>query len=180
MKRFNKILKVQLFPILLGLIDGVLTVLVLATGHVLRGGDPLTFLLTLKLSFAASFSGVGVYFFFQYSQLRHRLIRAERELNLVSHGHFATTNLGKRVLREAIIGTVISFFFNFLGAMIPLVVAVLFPKISWISILIALLFLFILGILLSRMVYGSAVKWIIALVLTGIIVGYVGFKLNVV
>jgi predicted membrane protein (TIGR00267 family) len=180
MNKLAVILHRQFFALLLGLIDGILTVLTLATGHVMRSGDPVTLSLAVKVAFATSLSGACIYFFSEYSHLRHRLIHAEKELNLSHHGHLATTQLGKQVLGETFIGVIVSSVFNFLGAMLPLGAAVILPKMQWMSIVIALLLLFFLGIAIARLVYGTPVKWVLALLSAGIIVSYVGYKLNVV
>jgi len=180
MNKLTTILRRQLFAWMLGLIDGILTVLTLATGHVLRLDDPVTLSLAIKVAFATSLSGACIYFFSEYSNLRHRLIHAEKELNLSLHGHLATTQLGKQVLRETFIGVLISSLFNFLGAMLPLGTAVIFPNMQWLAIAVAFLLLFLLGISIARLVYGTPIKWILALVLAGAVVSYVGYKLNVV
>lgn len=180
MKRIKSILHNQLFALLLGLIDGVLTVLTLATGHILQGKDSLTLSLSLKVAFATSLSGACIYFFSEYSHLRQRLIHAEQELNLMHHGRLATTQLGKQVLKETVTGVFVSSIFSFTGAMLPLGCAVLFPTAQWISIIIALIILFIMGIAIAKLVYGTPFKWVLALLAAGILMGYAGYKLNVV
>lgn len=176
----KRLLHNQLFALLLGLIDGILTVLALATGHVLQSGSTLSLTLALKVAFATSLSGACIYFFSEYSRQRQTLIHSEQELNLASHGKLATTQLGKQILQETAVGMLISSIFNFLGVMIPLSVAVMFPKIQWIAILIAIMMLVILGILIARLVFGNAWLWVSALVIAGLIVSFVGYKLHVV
>jgi predicted membrane protein (TIGR00267 family) len=170
----------MLFALLLGLIDGILTVLALATGHVMRPGILLSIGLSLRVALGASLSGAFIYSFSEYSRQRHRLIHAERELNLARHGKLATTRLGKQIIKETAIGMIISSFFNFFGVMIPLCFAVLFPKIQWVAIAIALLMLAVLGLLLARLVFGSSLLWIIALLSAGIIVSLIGYALDIV
>jgi predicted membrane protein (TIGR00267 family) len=176
----NELLRHQLFALLLGLIDGILTVLALATGHVLQPDSPLSLSLSLKVALATSLSGSLIYFFSEYSRQRQRLIHAEKELNLASHGKLATTELGRQIIKETFIGMLISSVFNFFGVMIPLILAVVFPKIQWIAIVAALLLLFFLGLAIARLVFGNAFLWIIALLAAGIIVSIVGYKLHVV
>jgi predicted membrane protein (TIGR00267 family) len=166
--------------VLLGLIDGILTVLTLATGHVMRPNDPVTLSLAIKVSLATSFSGACIFFFSKYSNLRQHLIHTEKELNLSHHGRMATTQLGKQALREALVGVIISSVFNFLGALLPLETAVIFPKKQWLAIVTAFSFLFLLGIFIARLVYGTPFKWILALLSAGAAVSYVGYKLNVI
>lgn len=176
----KRILHNQLFALLLGLIDGILTVLALATGHVLQSGSSLSLSLALKVAFATSLSGACIYFFSEYSRQRQLLIHSEKELNLASHGKLATTQLGKQIFQETAIGMVISSVFNFFGVMIPLIIAVSFPKIQWIAIVIAILMLVVLGVLLARSVFGNPFLWVLALVIAGIVVSFVGYKLHVV
>ena len=60
----KKLIKEQLFALLLGLIDGILTVLALVTGPVLKdGAPPITLPLSLKVAFATAVSGACIYFF---------------------------------------------------------------------------------------------------------------------
>jgi predicted membrane protein (TIGR00267 family) len=177
----KKLIKEQLFALLLGLIDGILTVLVLATGHVLKHGEtPITLSLSLKVAFATAVSGACIYFFSEYSRQRHRLIHAEKQLNLATHGKLATTQLGRQIFKETLWGVVVSSIFNFAGAMLPLSVAMLFPQMQWIAILIALLMLVLLGVGIASLVYGNAVAWSLSLVLAGVFVAFIGYKLNVV
>lgn len=177
----KKLLKEQLFALLLGLIDGILTVLVLATGHVLKHGEtPITWSLSLKVAFATAVSGACIYFFSEYSRQRHNLIHAEKQLNLATHGKLATTHLGKQILKETLWGVLVSSVFNFTGAMFPLGIAMLFPQMQWIALLVALLMLVLLGIGIASLVYGDAVAWSLSLVLAGGFVAFIGYKLNVV
>jgi len=177
----KKLIKEQLFALLLGLIDGILTVLVLVTGHVLRHSErQITLSLSLKVAFATAASGACIYFFSEYSRQRHRLIHAEKQLNLATHGKLATTHLGRQILKETLWGVVVSSVFNFLGAAFPLAYAICFPGIQWIALLIALSLLVCLGLAIAKLVYSRPVKWILFLLLAGILVSYVGYKLNVV
>lgn len=177
----KKLIKEQLFALLLGLIDGILTVLALVTGHVLKdGAPPITLPLSLKVAFATAVSGACIYFFSEYSRQRHRLIHAEQQLNLATHGKLATTRLGKQLLRETLWGVLVSSVFNFTGAILPLGTAMLFPQHQWIAILIALLMLLLLGMGIACLVYGSIIAWSFSLAIAGAVVAYIGYKLNVV
>jgi predicted membrane protein (TIGR00267 family) len=177
----KRLIRNQLFALLLGLIDGILTVLALATGHVLKpGGEPITLSLSLKVAFATSVSGACIYFFSEYSRQRHRLIHAEKELNLATHGKLATTQLGNQILKETLLGVLVSSVCNFAGAILPLGVAMGFPQAQWTAVAIALLMLILLGIGIAALVYGSALAWSISLVSAGAMVAFIGYKLNVV
>lgn len=179
-ERMTKLMHVQLFALLLGFIDGILTVLALATGHVLKGQGTITLNLAFKVAVATSLSGACIYFFSEYSRQRHRLIHAESELNLVKHGRLATTSLGKQILKETVVGMLVSSVCNFLGAMIPLFSAILFPGRQWMAIVIAFAMLMTLGIGISKLVYGKMIVWCTSLFSAGVLVTLVGYELNVV
>jgi hypothetical protein len=57
-----------------------------------------------------------------------KLVHAERQLNLTSHGRFASSRLGCEVLREAAEAAALSSLSSFLGALTPLIVAVIYPN----------------------------------------------------
>lgn len=174
-------LKKNLFALVLGLIDGILSVLTLATGKVLdKMGEGFSLNLALRVAFVTAISGCFVYFISEYSKQRNSLIKAEKELNLARHGKFVTSNLGKQILKETFIGVLVSGSFSFFGAFIPISGAVFFPKYSWLSIIIALLILAALGFSVARLVYGNSVRWVLALVVTGIAVSFIGYKLHII
>lgn len=171
----------HLFAIVLGLIDGILTVLTLATGKVLdNDGEAFSFLLALRMALVTAVSGGCVYFISEYARQRHRLIHAEKELNMTQHGRFALTNLGKQVFYETLTGVIISASCSFLGAFIPISGAVFFPGTAWITIVLALIILGILGLSLAQLVYGKIVNWIISLIVVGVVVSFIGYELHVI
>lgn len=113
----------QLLPIVLGLSDGVLTALTLATGSLVDGDRHIAMNMALRISASAFATGAFVFFVARYSQLRAQLVVAERQLNLTSHGRLASSKLGRTILREAIVAATLSSVSSFVGAMIPLLVA---------------------------------------------------------
>lgn len=174
-------LKKNLFALVLGLIDGILTVLTLATGKILdKTGEAFTLSLALRVAFVTAISGCFVYFISEYSKQRHSLINFEKELNLISHGKLVTSNLGKQIIGETLLGALISGSFSFLGAFIPISGAVFYPQYSWLPIIIALLILASLGISVAKLVYGKSIRWVLALLLAGIVVSFIGFELHVI
>jgi len=174
-------LQKQLFALVLGLIDGILTVLTLATGKVLgEDGTGFSLGLAFRGAFVTSLSGSLVYFISEYSKQRNLLINAEKELNLTSHGKLAVSNLGKQILKETFVSVIVTGGFSFLGAFIPISGAVFFPTHAWLSIGIALLILALLGFGVARLVFGNSLIWIIALIIAGIIVSFIGYELHVI
>jgi predicted membrane protein (TIGR00267 family) len=162
------------------LCDGILTALTLAAGKLLSAGDPITVGLAMRVATAAGVSGGFILFVAHYAELRSELVRAERQLNLLSHGQLATTRLGRAVLHEAISGALIASGCSFCGALWPLLVGAFLPAIPWCAIIVALGTLAILGGALGKVVYGSPLGWSTALVLGGVVLTYVGMQLDLV
>jgi predicted membrane protein (TIGR00267 family) len=174
-------LKKNLFALVLGLIDGILTVLTLATGKVLdKTGEEFSLSLALRVAFVTAISGCFVYFISEYTKQRHALVKFEKELNLTRHGKLVTSNLGKQIIKETMVGAFISGSFSFLGAFIPISGAVFFPQYSWFPIIIALLILAALGLSMASLVYGNSMGWVLALLLAGLVVSFIGYELHVI
>lgn len=167
----------QIFPLVIGVTDGILTALTLAAGRIVEQSQPLTIGLALRISGAASLSGVFVFFTAEYIRLRGELVRSERQLNLTAGGRLATTRLGRAVLIETITSAVVSSTCNFLGALIPLIAGTI---VSWLAIVVALLFLAILGVGAGRAIHGNPFVWALALVVAGGILTFAGIKFRIV
>jgi predicted membrane protein (TIGR00267 family) len=170
----------KLLPAVLGFSDGILTALTLAAGRLTSDGRPMTFSLALRLAMAALASGAFVFFVARYAELRRELIRAERQLNITTHGQLATSHLGKTVFWEGVAAAVISSLAAFLGALTPLTVAAVFPRHGWVSILTALVSLALLGVGLARVVHGRVLHWAVGLVLGGGVLSVIGAYLRIV
>ena len=170
----------NLLPLVLGFSDGILTALTLAAGLLTGGGGGVTLSLALRIAAGALVSGAFVFFVARYSELRRELIRAERQLNLISHGRLAASHLGSAALREAALSAALSSVAAFCGALIPLIVAALLPAYRWVSILAALVTLALLGIGLARAVHGHVVSWTVGLVAGGGVLSVIGAYLKIV
>lgn len=167
----------QIFPLVIGVTDGILTALTLAGGRIVEPSQLLTIGLTLRISGAASLSGVFVFFTAEYIRLRGELVRSERQLNLTVGGRLARTRLGRAVLVETVASAVVSSACNFFGALIPLIAGTI---VSWLAIAVALLLLAFLGVGAGRAVHGSPSIWALALVAAGGILTLAGIKLRIV
>lgn len=163
-----------------GWCDGILTALTLASGKLLEANIPIDFSLALRVATAAAVSGGFILFVAHYAELRGELVEAERQLNLMSRGRFATTRLGRAVLREAVLGSLIAGICSFCGALLPLMVGALLPDQSWCAIAVALVTLALLGGVLGKVVYGSPLRWSVALLLSGMLLAYVGLQLDII
>jgi predicted membrane protein (TIGR00267 family) len=170
----------RIFALVIGLVDGILTALILAGAKVLHSHDTIGFKLILRISLATALSGAFIFFVAEYVRLRGELVRAERHLNLMSHGYLATTRLGKIVFIEALKGMSISGFCSFIGALLPLTLGLLLPGPNWVPVAVSVVALGILGIGLAWTVYGNIFRWAVALMLSGVLLTIVGVKLHIV
>jgi VIT1/CCC1 family predicted Fe2+/Mn2+ transporter len=169
----------HLFAFVIGLADGILTTLTLATGKVIGSHQAIEGMLALRIATAGAASGAFIFFIAQYSHLRGELVHAERHLNLTPQGRFAVTHLGRAVLQDALCGATISGIFSFIGALFPLLLAVVWPHAPWVAILAALGALSLLGMGLGHVVYGKPSRWALGLLLVGIILSGVGLGLHI-
>lgn len=167
------------FPIVLGLTDGILTALTLASGSLYGSKGDITFAFAFRIAIASSISGVFVFFTAEYARLRAELARASKQLSLASHGQLATTELGKATRHDAVVAALLSSGCNFLGAIFPLVIGAAFPDIHWLPIASAVVALGILGAALSRTVYGNVIRWSAALMTSGALLAFLGIEIHV-
>ena len=164
-----------------GLIDGILNALTLAAGRLVHtGGEGTTLSLALRVSVAAGATTVFVFFVAHYAQLRLELVRHERELNLTEHGRLAATSLGRRVFLESLYKAILASVFSLVGALFPLILCTFLPSPAWLGLAITIAALAGLGALLAKTFYGSPTTWSIGLFLGGILLAFVGTKLNLV
>jgi predicted membrane protein (TIGR00267 family) len=170
----------RLLPLVLGFSDGILTALTLAAGRLTSREQPVTASLALRIAAGALASGAFVFFVARYSELRRELIRAERQLNLTSHGQLAASRLGAAVFREGLLAGLISSVAAFCGALVPLMVAALLPGYRWASIVAALVTLALLGIGLAHTVHGRMLRWSVGLVAGGVVLSIVGAYLKII
>jgi len=163
-----------------GLSDGILTALILASDTLLKSESSLSWSLSLRVAAAAAVAGAFIFFVAHYADLRGELVRAERQLNLLSHGQFATTQLGKAVLQDSIVSAVINSVCTFIGALIPLSASMIPYGPPWLGAAVAIAALALLGFFLGRAVYGQPLNWALALAGAGALVAYLGMKLKIV
>jgi predicted membrane protein (TIGR00267 family) len=162
-----------------GLCDGILTALILAAGKLLNGGESVNVGLAMRVALAATLTGGFAFFVARYADLRSELVRAERQLNLRSHGRFASSRLGRAVLREAGLGALIISVCSFLGALLPLIISAMLPRPTWMGVAVAIGTLALLGIFLAKAVYGSSVRWASVLAVAGVLLSLIGVKLEI-
>jgi len=170
----------HVFPLVVGVCDGILTALTLAAGRVIESQAPLGMSLALRIAAASSLSGTFVFFTAEYARLRGELVHAERELSLTSAGRLAATRLGRAVLAESVAGAGISSICNFAGALFPLALGALLPGPAWVAIAAAIIALGLLGAAVAHGVRGNPLLWITGLMAAGGVLTLAGLRLHVV
>jgi len=115
----------------------------------------------------------------RYVDLRVGLIGASKQLNLLKRGALATTRLGRSARWDALLDALHGSVASFLGAGLPLFIAAMLPAISWISLVIAVTMLALLGALIAWRIDASRLHWASALTVAGIILIAVGSELNI-
>jgi len=178
--RFHSARHRLLFPLVLGLTDGILTALTLAAGQLTAPGARMPLSRALEIATAALVSGAFVFYVAHYAQLRRELVHAQRQLNILSRGHLAATRLGGSVLKEAAVTAVASSLASFGGALIPLLSGALLPRLRWGSVAASIVALGLLGVGLAHDVHGKYWRWCSGLVVGGVIVTAVGIRLHIV
>lgn len=162
------------------MVDGILNALTLAAGPLLRSQSGTSVGLAFRVSTAAALTTLFVFFVAHYAELRAELVRAERQLNLSSHGPLAASRLGKRALYEAAASALLAAACGLIGAACPLLLSVILPGPGWVGLCVTILLLGFLGAILARSFFGSIVFWSIAIMVGGIILTFVGIELNLV
>ena len=169
----------SLFPYVLGLADGMLTALVLASGKVLGGSGRLDAPMAVRISAASALSGAFVFFTAEYIRLRGGLVHAEQQLSLRKAGRLASTRLGRWALREATFSAAVSSVCNFTGALLPLLCGALLPGPAWLAVAFTVAVLGILGVIVAYAVHGSLLRWGVGLMIAGGALALAGAKLRV-
>jgi predicted membrane protein (TIGR00267 family) len=170
----------EAFAAVLGLMDGMLTAVTLSAGRLVQAHDALSFSLAMRVAVASAVAGGAVFFTAELARRNHELVHAERQLSLLSHGKLASTRLGHFALVESSRAALIVVGSNFAGALFPLIVGLLFPRLPWISIGLTIASLGILGEVVARKTYRSRVLWISSLMLAGAGLSALGVWLRIV
>jgi VIT1/CCC1 family predicted Fe2+/Mn2+ transporter len=164
----------------MGVADGVLTALLLASGRLLGPGEIVDGSLAVRVALGAMATGAFVFYVGRYADLRSRLIRAERQLNLASRGKLATTHLGRAVLGEAVRESAVSGASSFAGALVPLLLGAVTRAVPAVAVGVPIAILAAMGLVLARVVAGSPLVWAGGLVAGGIAMAALGWKLHLV
>lgn len=168
-----------MFAMALGVSDGILNALTLASATVVHGSG-LTIGLGARVGTVALASAVLTLFVAEYAQLRMELVRAERQLMFTQSGRLAATSLGRAVIRDSALVAVLAGASSFAGAALPLVIGALLPSTRWVALIVSALALAVLGILLAHNVGGRQKVWATGLVAAGVVVTIIGIQVDLV
>ena len=169
----------MLFATALGVSDGILNALILASATVLRGVG-VNLALGARVGVVALCSSLLTVFIAEYTQYRSELMRAERQLLFTRSGRLAASSLGRAVLRDAVAVAAVAGIASFAGAALPLAIGALAPSVTWVALLVSVAALGGLGVLLAVHVGGRRSVWAAGLVIAGAIVTGLGVKVDLV
>ncbi|HTU83968.1 MAG TPA: hypothetical protein VMF57_00265 [Solirubrobacteraceae bacterium] len=168
-----------LLPVSLGLADGILNALTLASASLVGAGAPLSVGLALRISVAAVVTAAFSVFVGTYSEARGRLRHASQQLSLPTNRNLAATRLGHYAVRRAAEQSALASGASLLGALAPLLIAVALPGPTWIAAVVAVGALGVLGVGLAGAVVGNRALWALALVLGGCAVTAIGALIKI-
>jgi VIT1/CCC1 family predicted Fe2+/Mn2+ transporter len=168
-----------LFNVALGLIDGLLTALVLTAGALVHGAVRVDKDQALRVSTAAALSGLFTVLVSDYVRLRVELSHSAQELNLTSVRPLLASRLASRVRRQALTAALVTTACSFGGAIIPLASAVLF-RVGWAGPAAAAIFLVAIGLVFGRLLAGNPLTWAVLLLSGGAMIALAGLWLHIV
>jgi VIT1/CCC1 family predicted Fe2+/Mn2+ transporter len=171
--------KKYIFPVSIGLSDGIITALILASGGIL-GKSNIDLFEAFRISFGSAFAGAFSYFIAQYAGLNEELHRTALQLNLKSTDYLLKGHLGIQIFIESLLGAFIAAFFGFLGALIPLSSSLIIRSNIEIPLLLSYTSLAVLGLFISKTTAGRSRFWVIVMVIVGIIVTVAGYELKLI
>lgn len=164
---------------MLGVADGILNALTLASASLLSRDSAITFGLALRVAVAAFATAAFVFFVAQYADYRGQLVTAARHLSLHSSRRLTRTGLGSTIVRDALAGTLITGCASFPGALVPLLTAALVPGASWVAVPVAIGMLSALGAAVAGVIDGAPLRWSLVLALGGLAMTGIGYELRI-
>jgi hypothetical protein len=169
----------MLLPISLGLADGILNALTLASASLVGSSAHVTVGLALRICLAALVTAGFAVYVATYSEARGALRRASHQLSLSAEDGLVATQLGRNAVRRASEHSGLAAASSMLGALLPLLIAAALPGPGWIAAVIAIAALGLLGIGLATAVLGSRVRWGITLAIGGAAVTAIGAWIHI-
>ena len=176
---FSWLRRQPLLPPVMGLTDGLLNSLALASSSILGQGGGVSPGLALRIGIAALVTAAFTMFVADYADRRRSLIRASRQLNLTKRGQLATTELGRIQMRRALVAMAVASVASFVGATAPLLVGALLPVPPWTILALAIVALAVLGWLLGKALAGNRLRWAVSMGIGGLVVTVIGLQLKI-
>lgn len=167
------------FPIILGLTDGIVTALMIATNEILSATTP-EFSLYIRIALGSASVGAVSFFLADYSTLKQDLVRLSKIVSPNIPFRLVDTQLGRRIVRESILKTLLSALAGFGGALIPLALSTVFVTNYWVSLVGADLSLALLGVLVAKVQAGNYFFWPPLLASVGVAMMFIGRFINIV
>lgn len=167
-----------LLPLSLGIVNGIINALTLASATVIHGTG-LTPALTLRVGVVALISSIFTVFVAEYGRLRAELARAEHELSFTHSGHLAARHLGHQAARQTAVASAIASGASFIGAFTPLLVGAAIAAYRWSALIVSVAALGALGGALATAVGGKRRRSIITMMVMGTAVAAAGTYLNI-
>jgi VIT1/CCC1 family predicted Fe2+/Mn2+ transporter len=169
----------HLLPLSLGLADGILNALTIATGVVLHGARDLDISLAGRVALVAFVTSGFTVFVAEYAQRRAQVARAEVQLNMTSSGRLATSRLGRAVIAESVVASAIASSASLVGALVPLGIGTVSQQYAWFALVFAVVALALLGAALAHVVGGSRSRWASVMAMSAVVLAFVGDKLHI-
>jgi hypothetical protein len=159
--------------------DGILTALLLTANRLLRSNaGPVDLRLAVRVAVFTLASGAFTFFVARLTELRYELLRAERQLNIVTPGRLVATDLGRAARGLVLRQTAIASGASFLAALVLVGLAALVAGAPWLALAFSFAVLGATGAVVGRSVRGSAALWAGGLVLGGLAVTAIGVWLD--
>lgn len=175
----TKTIRRWMLPVALGVSDGILNALILASAVFVDHGKTMTLGFAARVGCVALVTAVFTMFVAEYADLRAGLAQASRQLNLSASGRLATTHLGQQVRRDALQAAAIAGLASFVGAVLPLALAAAMPSVAWMGLAVAVVLLGALGVAIAASVGGNGRRWSAGLIMAGAVVAVVGVQLRI-
>ncbi len=169
----------KLFPVVLGLTDGIITSLVFTAGLISSSGT-IQLMTILKVSVGSSLIGAFSYFIAKYTELRDELIRSGKRLNPSRPMHLLKSSQGLAIVLQSTGEALLALGSGFTGAFMTTFPSDLFPGSGIVSMIFAVTILAIMGGLISRYLHGGPIRWALTFAVMGIITTVLGIFLDIV
>ncbi|MFC8711865.1 MULTISPECIES: hypothetical protein [unclassified Streptomyces] len=166
-------------PLVLGITDGLLNALTLASASLTGSGTPVSWSLAVRVGCAALVTAAFTVMVADYAERRAHLAHITRQLSLGRGRKMAATHLGRLALLRSWRAALVACVSSFAGAALPLALGAVLPGPPWIVVALAVLALSCLGAMLARLLTARPVLWALAMAAGGVATTWVGIRLRI-